>query len=289
MNSALLGLVAALSWGVHDFLARFPSRAVGPIPTVLAVTVSGLIVLSAWLLVGGGAIKIVWPDLWLVAVTGIFFAAATLAMFTALALGPISIVAPITGSYPALAMILAVAQGARPSLTQWLAIVGVMAGVLILSRSGGRYEESGELPPGKLKIVLGLALLASFGFAIALTAGQAAVPIFGEVETVWLARLFGLITIGSLYLWDLWRSAKASLPASWLPLLGLMGCLDVAALGTIVVAGNLPDPAFATVVSSAFSAVTVILARAILKEPISPAQLGGIALIVGGVVALAGL
>jgi drug/metabolite transporter (DMT)-like permease len=42
-------------------------------------------------------------------------------------------------------------------------------------------------------------------------------------------------------------------------------------------------------VSSAFSAVTVILARIILKEAISPAQLGGIALIVGGVVALAGL
>src|SRR4030065_642722 len=32
MNSALLGLVAALSWGVHDFLARFPSRAVRPTP-----------------------------------------------------------------------------------------------------------------------------------------------------------------------------------------------------------------------------------------------------------------
>ncbi|MBC8013641.1 MAG: hypothetical protein H7X74_06130, partial [Methyloceanibacter sp.] len=40
------------------------------------VTVSGLIVLSAWLLIGGGAIRIVWPDLWLVAVTGIFFALA---------------------------------------------------------------------------------------------------------------------------------------------------------------------------------------------------------------------
>lgn len=46
MNSALLGLVAALSWGLHDFLARFPSRAVGPIPTVFAVTLAGLIVLS---------------------------------------------------------------------------------------------------------------------------------------------------------------------------------------------------------------------------------------------------
>ena len=36
MNSALFGVVAALSWGVHDFLARFPSRAVDPVPTVFA-------------------------------------------------------------------------------------------------------------------------------------------------------------------------------------------------------------------------------------------------------------
>ncbi|MEX1060596.1 MAG: EamA family transporter [Methyloceanibacter sp.] len=56
-----------------------------------------------------------------------------------------------------------------------------------------------------------------------------------------------------------------------------------------VAAGNLPDPAFATVVSSAFSAVAVLLARAFLKEPISPAQLGGMVLIFGGVGALAAL
>jgi drug/metabolite transporter (DMT)-like permease len=286
MNSALFGLVAALSWGVHDFLARFPSRAVGPIPTVLAVTVAGLIVLSVWLLIAGVPVDLARPELWLVAVTGIFFTLATLALFTALALGPISIVAPIAGSYPALAMILAVAQGARPSLLQWLAIVAVMAGVVIVSRTGGRYEVTGELPPGKLKMVLGLAFLASLCFAVALTAGQAAVPIFGEVETVWLARLFGLVTILLLFLW---RTPGAPLPLRWLPLFALMGCLDVTALGTITAAGNLPDPEFATVVSSAFGAVTVLLARAFLKEPIAPAQLAGMALIFGGVAALAGV
>jgi drug/metabolite transporter (DMT)-like permease len=286
MNSALFGLVAALSWGVHDFFARFPSRAVGPIPTVFAVTLSGLIVLSAWLLLAGGDVDIVWPKLWLVAVTGIVFAIATLALFSALALGPISMVAPIAGSYPALAMLFAVAQGARPSLLQWLAVIAVMAGVLIVSRSGAHYEQSGDLPRGKLNTVLGLALLASLGFATSLTAGQAAVPIFGEVQAVWLARCFGLAAIGALYLW---RAADVPLPARWLPLLGLMGCLDVAALGSITAAGNLPSPEFATVVSSAFGAVTVLLARIFLKEPIAPAQLAGIALIFGGVTVLAGL
>jgi drug/metabolite transporter (DMT)-like permease len=286
MNSALLGLVAALSWGLHDFLARFPSRAVGPIPSVLAVTVSGLVVLSIWLLFAGGGINIVWPSLWLVAVTGVFFTLATLALFMALAIGPISIVAPIAGSYPALAMLFAVAQGARPSAWQWLAIVAVMAGVAIVSRSGHHYEASGELAPGKLKSVLGLAFFAGLCFAVSLTAGQAAVPIFGEVETVWLARCFGLAVIGAIFLW---RPAKSPLTLRWLPLLGFMGLLDVIALGTIVAAGNWPEPAFATVVSSAFGAVTVLLARLFLKEPIAPTQLGGMALIFGGVGVLAGL
>ena len=161
-----------------------------------------------------------------------------------------------------------------------------MAGVVIVSRSGGHYEASGELQPGKLKGVLGLAVLASVCFAVSLASGQEAAPIIGEVETVWLARVFGFVAIGAIYLWC---SPRAKLPMRWLPLLGLMGCLDVAALAIIVAAGRLADPAFATVASSAFSAVTVILARIVLREAISPAQLGGMALIFGGVGVLAGL
>jgi drug/metabolite transporter (DMT)-like permease len=161
-----------------------------------------------------------------------------------------------------------------------------MAGVAVVSRSGGRYEDSGELAPGTLKTVLGLAFLASFCFAVALTAGQAAVPVFGEMQTIWLARCFGLITILAIYLW---RTPGAGVPRNWLPLLALMGCLDVIALGTITAAGNWPNPEFATVVSSAFGAITVVLARVFLKEEIAPAQVGGMALIFGGVAALAGL
>jgi drug/metabolite transporter (DMT)-like permease len=71
-------------------------------------------------------------------------------------------------------------------------------------------------------------------------------------------------------------------------LLAVMGVLDVAALGTIVAAGDLPDAAFATVVSSAFGAVTVLLARVVLKEPVSKLQAAGIILIFAAVAVLAG-
>lgn len=89
----------------------------------------GLLVLSAWLLLDGGTIRIVWPQIWLVALSGMLFTLGTLALYAALAIGPMSIVAPIAGSFPALALVFAVVQGAWPSLMQWLAIGAVMAGV----------------------------------------------------------------------------------------------------------------------------------------------------------------
>jgi drug/metabolite transporter (DMT)-like permease len=284
VNSALLGSVAALAWGGHDFLARFPSRSLGPVNTVLGVTVAGLVVLSAWLLFSGAEIKVVWPALWLPVLTGAFIALATLALFAALALGPISIVCPIAGSYPAFAVLIAMVGGARPSLADWLAIVAVMAGVALVSQSGERMERSGEIAPRQLKVILALAFAASLGFALGATSGQAAAPIFGDAQAVWLARVSGLVIITLLYLLP---SVRWQTPGKWLPLLGLMGALDVTALTTVIAAGNLPDPTIATVASSGFGAVTVLLAWMILRERIAPIQLIGIAAIFCGVLALA--
>lgn len=286
MSSVLLGLVGALAWGLHDFLARFPSRAVGPIPTVFCITLAGLLFLSAWLLFAGEPLSIDWGRIWLPALSGVSLVLATLSLFTALTLAPLSLVAPIAGAYPALAMLIAVAQGMRPSALQWLAVACVMAGVAVVSRGGTAYEEGGHVAAGKLPLVLALCLLASLGFAGALICGQASVPIYGEIAAVWLARSFGLIAIAAICLFA--RTTPVPAPR-WLPLLVFMGALDVTALGTVVSAGALPDPAFATVVSSAFGAVTVVLARLFLKEPIAPLQAFGMALIFGGVAALAGV
>jgi drug/metabolite transporter (DMT)-like permease len=78
------------------------------------------------------------------------------------------------------------------------------------------------------------------------------------------------------------------MPICWLPVLTLMGGLDVTALLLIVAAGNLPDPALATVASSGFGAVAVVWARIFLKESIAPIQLVGMAMVFGGVAVLAG-
>lgn len=284
MNAALLGSIAALAWGTHDFLARFPSRSLGPVNTLFAVTVTGLVILSIWMVVSGTPVHIVWPSLWIVVLTGIFSAFSLFWLFGALAIGPFSIVAPVAGSYPAFALIFAVIAGDRPTAIEWLAAVAVMIGVGGVSQSRS-LGHGAEMEPGKLKKIVGLSLLASFGFAASITGGQIAAPIFGEVQSVWLARTFGLITACIFYMRS---SVRLEAPVSWLPILGAMGALDVGAFLAVVAAGNLADPALATVASSAFGAVTVILARVILRERISLVQFVGMVLIFGGVAVLAG-
>jgi drug/metabolite transporter (DMT)-like permease len=286
MNSALLGSVAALAWGTHDFAARFASRGAGPVNTVFGVTFFGFVALSFWLLASGADVEIVWPSLWLTAVSGIAIAAATLSLFTALTLGPIAIVCPIAASYPALAVLFALFAGVRPGVLEWAAMGAVVIGVVVVAASGREGEDAGGAASGKLKPILFFSILASFGFAVALASGQAAAPVFGDAQTVWLARIFGLATVALLYLS---ASRRWDVAPRWLPVLGLMGGLDVVALGTTIAAGHLPDPTIATVTSSAFGAVTVLLARVILKERITPVQLAGMVLVFAGVAFLASL
>jgi drug/metabolite transporter (DMT)-like permease len=283
MNSALLGSLAALAWGVHDFIARYPSRAIGPVNTALGVTLAGLFALGLWLVLSGEPLAIVWPSLWLTAATGFCYAVATMSLYAALAIGPLSVVAPIAGSYPALAVLFALAAGERPSLVQWLAVAAVMAGVVAVAQRRGGHDGDAE-PAGRARTYVGLALVASLGFSLAFTSGQAAVPVFGEAQSALLARVFGLLAVALCYLHTsvAWRVTRASVP-----LIGAMGLLDVVALITVISAAAFPDAALATVTSAAFGAVTVVLARVLLKERISPLQLLGLVLIFGGVVVLA--
>ena len=149
MNPALLGMAGSLSWGTLDYISRFPSRQVGHLNTVFAATVVGFVLLTGWMVIGGYAFTAHWPNLWLVALSGIGSALATMWLFAALAIGPISVVSPIAASYPALSVGYAFAMGSRPSALEWIAMAAVMAGVFVVSRVatgtvGSRSNRAGQ-------------------------------------------------------------------------------------------------------------------------------------------------
>ena len=284
MNPAILGVIAALSWGTHDFAARFPSGRIGATHAVFGVSVAALGWLSLWLLAAGSAPALQLPHLWLPALTGVCFALATVWLFAALTAGPIAVVAPIVGAYPTYAVAFAFVMGTRPTAMDWLAILAVVLGVVMVARQGEAKAEPGTAGAAR---VTGRALIYAFaaglGFAGSLTAGQYAAPLYGEVEATWLARIFGLATVTLACLLQRRGARRLGRYGRWWVLLIVMGLLDSIALAAVVAAGHQPQAEIATVTSSSFGAVTVVLARIFLKEEVSPAQWAGIALIFAGV------
>ena len=99
-----------------------------------------------------------------------------------------------------------------------------------------------------------------------------------------LSRLLGL---GVLALALLIRGERPRLPVQWWPALALQGGLDAGAFLTLFIGTAGAGAALAVVASAPFAVVTVVLARFLLCEAISPVQWSGIALVVAGVTLLA--
>jgi len=314
--AAIAGVCAALGWGSADFIARYTGRALG-----LARALFGMLLVSAalmWLLlwwlkspvdfIADGR----WQQLWLVVIYGLGLAAATGLLYAALSRGPVAVAAPLVGSFPAFSLLIAVALGALPSAAEWLAMALVMAGVLMVARAAGVAEDAAEGVAGSAGAARGglrgtvlIALCSALLFAITLAAMQEAALHYGELQSVAAGRALALFCCALLVLWQASRRAGAAgdgaggepgdgrrgliLPLAWWPALGAQGVLDGGAYIAIAAGSEGAGSVITPVIASAFSAVTVLLARLVLKEPMSAAQWLGVGAIVCGVAWLSAL
>jgi drug/metabolite transporter (DMT)-like permease len=281
MSPAVWGGLCALAWGTADFVARFTGRAIGVQAALFGVLATGSIILSLWIWLAGA--RLVWPagELWLLAANGLATVAATLLLYAGLARGPISVVSPIVGAYPVIVVGYAVLTGARPSLLQWLAMAATMVGVAIVARTA--EESGGSAQRGGIRRTVLISLASAFGFAMALIVVQEAVPIFGNLQTLWVSRLVSLATMLLLFA----ARRQAAVPtARWWPLVAAQGLLDAGGYAFLYEGSTGEGSELAAVASSAFGAVTTVLAWLFLRERIGVAQAAGIVLIFAGVAVL---
>lgn len=285
MNPALLGASAALFWGIHDLIAGIASRKIGHMVVVLGVTLFGLAGLTLWLAFTGTFPSIMRGDIWVPALAGIGFTAATMFLFAAFATGPFSIAAPVAGSYPLTSMLVAALLGNPTSGLQLLAALTVIAGVIVvaIAEPGGEDQQRDKAAIRKTFILAGCAHLS---FVVAISFGQQAAVLFGAVEGTWLSRIAGAIVFGALFL----ATAKErALPVRWIAPVAAIGVLDATAIGLLNAAGNTDQPQIAAVAGSAFGVVTIVLARIFLKEAVPPLRWLGIAATFVGVAILSAL
>ncbi|MFO0996598.1 MAG: EamA family transporter [Alphaproteobacteria bacterium] len=282
MNPAFAGALCALALGSADFAGRFSTRALGAPSAWLGTLVAGTIVLTVWIAATDAPLAWNVDGLPYAAANGIATTVMTLLLYMALARGPVSVAAPIVGSHPVLVVAFWVLLGARPSAIQWLAMAVTILGAVIVARSvEGQAEASNR---SSLRITIGLACASCLAYAVLVIGGQAAAPHYGPLETLWLGRLFSIASVLAVFAF---ARRSPTMPLRWWPFLGAQGLLDASGYLALFAGSTGEGQAIAAVAGSGFGAVTVLLARVILKERMGLLQWLGIVLVFAGVAVLA--
>jgi drug/metabolite transporter (DMT)-like permease len=273
-----LALAAAASWGTADFLAGLASRRIS-VPVVLLLVEGGGLVVIVAVAVLGGAQFFDHPRDALSAIGGGLSGIVGLGCFyRALAIGTMSVVAPISAAGVALPVVVGVATGNRPSALTAVGLAAIVAGVVLASRE--KHETTRAAAAGRTALLLALASALGFGAFFALTdaPADASVP-----WTLVLSRSAALPFVAAIIAYN-----KPAFPA---PRLGLaiaaVGCIDLLATALIAIANTRGELSVVSVLVGMYPVVTVLLAAAVLHERVRAPQVAGIAFALGGIALVA--
>jgi drug/metabolite transporter (DMT)-like permease len=278
MQSLLYGLIAALTWGLHDFCVRHLSQKLAVAAMLLAVLSLGSVALIGVIILTDSWAQIDARSTMFAVASGSCYVMGCVGLYVAFAIGPVRLVAPIAGAYPVLSVALAALSGQPIRADQWLATLAVVVGIAVVAR---QPDESAF--DNRVKAMLWAALGAT-GFALTFAAGHVAAQDGAELPVVLVARLTAVLIVGA---WVISRRISLAPLRPHLPLLALMGVLDMSALGFVIAAGSLANPEFAAVASSVFGLITILLAWRFLGEAMRALQWGGLALVFAGIAWLA--
>jgi drug/metabolite transporter (DMT)-like permease len=282
----LLGLLTALTWGGADFLARFATRRIGTLRAMFYMQGIGLVLLTIFLPWLGGWGHLTdgsgWrPWAWGLLAGGIN-AFSTLALYRAFEIGKMSVVAPLSASYPALTLLLSRLGGEPLTGVRTAGIFCVLLGAIAVAR-GEKAPDAGDTEAmNRSGAGIGWAILAGIGFGFLFwLLGTQIVPRVGAAQTVWMIRLTST-TVAAILIFA--RRRPIGLPrdnTNWLVF--TMGFLDTGAFIISNRGMQMEHIAVVSVLGSLYGAVTVGLAALFLRERISRWQLAGIVTIFAGI------
>jgi drug/metabolite transporter (DMT)-like permease len=188
-------------------------------------------------------------------------------LYRGLAVGRMGVVDPTTGVLAAtIPVVFGFAVDGVPVPATVAGIAGALVAVVLVTRAPG---VGSDRPSGlSWALVAGIAI-AWFNICIGQFSGDSA---FGLLVII---RLFQALMMGLLIV--LWRQPWR-LPGDALGKLLVIGLLDMLGNATFILAAAAGDLAVATVLSSLYPVVTVVLAIIVLREHLSRSHVAGIVL-----------
>lgn len=262
--AVLLALITASTYGVGDFLGGMASRRASVVQVALYSHVLGLIgVLAVAPLI---AERFSARDFGLGAAGAVFGLAGLVLLYRGLAIGPMSVFAPITGVMSALVPVLWGVLGGDDLSTT--ATVGIGLGLLAVAMIG--FSRDGAGPPvTRATIVAAIGSGIGFGtffiFISEAETGTAPWPIVG-------ARL---VTASLLAIWAVGRRVGPPPRLTWWWIAGA-GICDVGANVAFQLASERGLLSVVAVISAMYPAGTILLARFVLSERLQRHQLIGL-------------
>jgi drug/metabolite transporter (DMT)-like permease len=274
-------LSSSVLWGLSDYLGGFKSRSVA-VPVVLAAMyLSSLLVMLAFVGArGAGPPSSAHVVAGLGA--GVVGVMALGAFYTALSIGTMSIVAPISATGVALPVIAGLIGGDNPGAVRSAGLALAVVGIVLASREA----PGGPIGRREQRLSIGLAILAGAGFgSYFVLAGYGSE---GDVAwTLLLSRVAGFPLVGLGALLALRRSGAARPGAGATAALAGIGLLDLGANAAYNHASTLGELSSVAVASSLYPVVTVMLAAVLLGERVQGIQRAGVVVALAGVVMIA--
>lgn len=295
----LLALAAASAWGLTDVAASIAGRRLGSLRVLAATQGLGAVVLGAmWLLGPAGKVAdlVGAPSMVaFAALSGLMASAGYLGAFTALRIGPLSVVSPVISAYGGLTVVLAVVFRGEPMTTVQVAgaVVGTVGIGLVgfVMDDGWRSTRIGG--PG-----VAFALLAMVGFALGTMTVAEPTRSLGYLPALTVARIsstalsIGLL-VAALRVGSGWAGPLLESPgglvgrvASWSPVAVVVaaGLLDVLGFVAFGVGLEVALVWLVGLVSSFGPVFAVGIAVLFLGERPRPVQWLGMAAIAVGIV-----
>jgi drug/metabolite transporter (DMT)-like permease len=281
----LLGLATSLVYGFADFFGALASKRLKPVVVTFWSGISGLsLLLTASLFIGADFTA---SSIWFGLLGGLASAFAMSCLYAALAIGPISILSPLSAVVMAIVpMIVGFIQGDRFSWLGWVALGGILVSVVLVGFVPG---EDVRLPSAK-GLFLGLG--AGIGMGAVLLA-LAASPQDSGLASAAVLRAVSASLLGIYLLVVFGRARLKPQPATpgaadtsgtsnaskliWLAILAT-GLLDSSANVFFTLASRSGSLSVVAVLTALYPLGTIILARIFLKERIARTQLVGILL-----------
>jgi len=273
--TVVLGLVAAVLYGVGDFAGGIASRKVTAVTVLLLSYPVGAVLMAVMLPFFGGHLTA------RSAAYGVAGGAAGLVgvvvLYGLMTVAPINIVSPVSAVLAAIVPVGAgVILGERPQVAAWVGIALGLGAVVLVSRTTDDHPH-GRMAPR----IIGLACVSGVGFGLYFVALARA----GDHSGLWPLVVSRFSS--ALFIIPLAKSRGALTlvrDRRLLRVIVLAGACDALANMCFLLASREGLLSIASVLTSLYPATTVLLAVLLLHEHISRVQRAGLALAAASIV-----